>query len=148
MYGDTELMRRRVDQLRQQGTDVRSLADELMARTDALGWTGRAADAMRERVTDRATQLRTAADGHDRAADALARHLQAVTDAKDRIEEIEERAATLVSDARTRIARVEAANEAGDGVRREPAPEDAKLAAFTPPASGHKDWLTVELPGL
>lgn len=147
MYGDTEQMRRRVDQLRQQGADVRALAEELMARTDALGWTGRAAGAMRERVAERASQLRTAADGHDRAAEALGRHLRAVTDAQDHIAAIEERAAALVADARIRIARIEAANEDA-GVRREPDPADVALAGFTPPAPGHRDWLTVELPGL
>jgi uncharacterized protein YukE len=155
MYGDTESMRRRVSQLREQSTDVRSLADELVARTDALRWTGRAATAMRHRVADRAAQLRRAADGHDRAADALAHHLQVVAETQDRIAEIEQRATTLVEDARTRVARIAATNAAGaidatdaGSVQREPQPEDALLVAFDPPPSGHRDWLTVELPGL
>jgi hypothetical protein len=29
-----------------------------------------------------------------------------------------------------------------------PSREDEVLLAFTPPPAGHKDWLTVELPGL
>ena len=68
-------------------------------------------------------RLRVAADAHDRAADALARHLQAVVETKDRIAELEERATRLVE-------------------------ADPSLSGFTPPRSGHKDWLTVELPGL
>ena len=62
MYGDSEIIRRRATQLRDQGADVRALADELVARVEGLGWTGRAADAMRERVTDRASHLRVAAE--------------------------------------------------------------------------------------
>ena len=122
MYGDSDLVRRRGDQLRDQGADVRSLADQLVARTEALGWTGRAAEAMHARVADRATHLRAAADRHESAADALDRHAAAVDDTKERIASVEQRAAALMAD--------------GDA-----------LAGFVPPAPGHRDWLDVELPG-
>jgi len=33
-------------------------------------------------------------------------------------------------------------------VRRVPDADDRTLADFTPPPSGHQDWLAVSLPGL
>ncbi len=123
MYGDNEVARRRADQLREQGVALRALASELTARTEALGWTGRAATAMHARVTDRAHHLLVAADGHDRAADALVRHAQTVEAQQERIRAIQARAEALVAD-------------------------DPALASFVPPAPGHQDWLQVELPGL
>ena len=65
MYGDTGVMRKRAAQLREQAGDIRSLADHLVAQTEGVAWTGRAADAMRERVRDRAAQLREVAAAHD-----------------------------------------------------------------------------------
>ena len=148
MYGDSDMMRRRADQLREQALDLRSLADQLVAQTEGIGWTGRAADSMRERVRDRASHLRHAAALHDTAADSLDRHVQEVATVKDAISDTERKATTLVADARTRVARIDAANEAEPDVRREPDADDRTLADFTPPASGHKDWLAVSLPGL
>jgi uncharacterized protein (DUF3084 family) len=148
MYGDTDVLRRRADQLREQGVDVRMLAEQLMAQTEGLGWTGRAAESMRLRVQERATHLRAVAAEHDTAADSLDRHTQEVTTLQDAIAERERTVASLVTDARTRVARVEAANDADAAVRRLPDADDTALAAFTPPPPGHLDWLTVELPGL
>ena len=140
MYGDADVMRKRADQLREQAVDLRGLADALVARTEGLGWTGRAADSMRERVRERAAHLRAAAAEHDTAADALGRHVHEVDTLKAAIADVERRATASVADARTRIARVEAAAEAD--------PDDRALAAFDPPPSGHRDWLAVSLPGL
>ena len=148
MYGDADVMRKRADQLREQAVDLRGLADLLVAQTEAIGWTGRAADSMRERVRERATHLRAAAARHDTAADSLDRHLQEVDTVKDAIVDIERRATTLVADARTRVVRIEAANDAEPDVRRVADADDQTLAAFTPPRAGHKDWLGVSLPGL
>ena len=149
MYGDGDVIRRRVDQLREQGVEIRALADQLVARTEALHWSGRAATAMRERVSERAAHLRDAAERHEAAADLLARHAQEVAAIKDEIAAIEQRAATLVADARSRVARVVTENESHlSGPRVAPDPDDVVLAGFVPPAPGHKDWLTVELPGL
>ena len=137
MYGDPDVMRRRVDQLREQAVDIRTLADQLVARTEGIGWSGRAADAMRVRVTDRASHLRSAAAQHETAADSLDKHLQAVRTLREQIADVERRTTDLVAEARTRTS-------AG----REPDPDDVVLGAFTPPPSGHRDWLGVELPGL
>ena len=91
---------------------------------------------------------RTAAAHHKTAADSLARHLEEVDTLKDAIADAERKATTLAADARTRVARIEAANEAEPDVRRVPDADDRALTDFTPPPSGHKDWLAVSLPGL
>ncbi|MEV5000044.1 hypothetical protein MRBLML1_000590 [Nocardioides sp. LML1-1-1.1] len=148
MYGDSEVIRRRVSAVRDQGADVRALADELVARVDGLGWTGRAAEAMRERVTERARHLRAAADRHVAAADALADHAEAVDTTADEIAATEARVRALVTDAQGRVAAIAARNERNDGPQITPDPLDETLAAFTPPPAGHRDWLAVEVPGL
>ncbi|MFB9311418.1 hypothetical protein [Nocardioides plantarum] len=148
MYGDTEVLRRRVDQLREQAIDIRGLADQLVGRTESTGWSGRAADSMRVRVTERATHLRRAATQHETAADALERHLLATETQQEAIADIERRATDLVAEARTRLADVRRRRESEPGLPVEPDPDDVTLAAFEPPASGHRDWLAVELPGL
>ncbi|MFC4785556.1 hypothetical protein ACT8ZV_13835 [Nocardioides sp. MAHUQ-72] len=147
MYGDSGVMRRRAAQLREQGVDLRALADQLVARTESIAWTGRAADSMRQRIRDRAAQVREAAARHETAAESLERHLLEVESLKETIASTERRADALVTEARTRVARVEAHADPA-GLRRSPDPADARLAAFTPPPRGHKDWLTVEIPGL
>ncbi|GAA5142463.1 hypothetical protein GCM10023340_05980 [Nocardioides marinquilinus] len=150
-YGETDVMRRRADQLREQAADIRAMADQLVARTETTGWTGRAADSMRLRVAERATHLRSAAAAHETAADTLDKHVGEVVTQQDAIADVERRATTMVADARSRIAAIEAANDApgaGPVVRRDPDPDDVVLAAFDAPPPGHRDWLTVELPGL
>ena len=154
MYGDTLVMRKRAALLREQGEDVRAMADMLVSHSDEIDWTGRAADAMRERVRDRAAHLREAANAHDAAASSLERHLVECDRLAECIAGIERRASSLIADARNRVARVHAANKDSDrdggfaDVRATPTHEDQSLATFSPPPSGHQDWLTVELPGL
>jgi hypothetical protein len=126
MYGDSGVMRRRAAQLREQGTDLRTMADHLVSRTEAVAWAGRAADAMRERIRRRAVHLRESAAHHDTAAESLERHAQEVDALKDAIAAIERRATALVEDA----------------------PADRAPATFDPPPTGHRDWLAVSLPGL
>ena len=140
MYGDSAASRKRVAQLREQGGDIRAMADRLVAQAESVPWTGRAAESMRNRIKERASHLRLAAGHHDTAADSLARHAVEVDALKDAIETIAHKADALTSDARTRVSAADAASEPGR--------EDAALLAFTPPPAGHKDWLTVELPGL
>ncbi len=147
MYGDSGVMRKRAAQIREQATDIRAMADQLVAQTESVAWTGRAADAMRERIRDRAANLRDVAGAHDTAADSLERHLLEVDVLKDQIADTERKTDKLVSDARSRVAGIQNAEEP-DGVRRAPDPEDETLTAFAPPPPGHKDWLTVNLPGL
>jgi hypothetical protein len=122
MYGDTDVMRKDVGRLREQGVEIRMMADQLVAQAEAVTWAGRAGDAMRERVRERATRLREAADRHAAAADSLDAHLQLVDELKDSIAEVERRASALV--------------------------DDGALSRFEPPAPGHKDWLAVSLPGV
>lgn len=140
MYGDSAASRKRVAQLREQGGDIRAMADRLVAQAESVPWTGRAAESMRTRIKERASHLRLAAGHHDAAADSLARHAVEVDALKDAIETIAHKADALTSDARTRVSAADAASEPGR--------EDAALVAFTPPPAGHKDWLTVDLPGL
>ena len=61
MYGETDVVRRHAARLREQGEDIRALADQLVSRSETLHWSGRAADAMRERVRERAARLRESA---------------------------------------------------------------------------------------
>ena len=124
MYGDTDAMRKRAGELREQGAAVRALADRLVAQVDALDWSGRAAVALRSRVQERASLLRECAGQHENAAESLERHLAEVDRLKDSIAGIERRAGSLVA-------------------------EDAELRdRFTAPPPGHKAWLAVSLPGL
>ena len=122
MYGDTEVMRKHVGRLREQGVEIRAMAEQLVAQAESVTWAGRAGDSMRERVRDRAARLREAADRHDAAADSLDDHLQLVDELKDSIAEVERRATALL--------------------------DDGALPRFEPPAPGHKDWLAVSLPGV
>ena len=137
MYGDTAAGRKRVAELREQGGDVRALAARLVSQAEAVPWHGKAAESMRERIRERASHLRAAAAQHDTAAESLAAHLVEVDRLKEAIDLRSRKATTLVEDARTRTSE----GTADDGA-------DAALLAFDPPPAGHKDWLTVELPGL
>jgi hypothetical protein len=147
MYGDTAVMRRHAAALRDQAADIRATADLLVGRAEQIAWAGRAAEAMRERVRERAAQLRGCASAHECAADGLERHLHEVDRSKDAIAEIERKATSLIADAGARAARMASANDP-DGVDRRPSDGDDALLAFTPPPPGHRDWLSVELPGL
>ena len=151
MYGDTLVMRRRAAQLREQGEDIRTMAEQLVTRSDEVaqesGWTGRAADAMRDRVRERAAHLRDAANAHDVAAASLEKHLDECDRLTESIAGIERRASSLVADARTRVAGLHSSHD-DDAVRPTTTREDQALVAFAPPPSGHRDWLDVELPGL
>ena len=147
MYGDTTVMRRHAATLREQGADLRAMADHLVGQAEQIGWTGRAAEAMRARVRDRASHLRGCASSHDGAADALEQHLHQVDHTKDAIAEIERKAGSLVSDAQARVARA-GPDDHPPGVERAGGDTDRELAATTLPPSGHRDWLTLELPGL
>jgi len=122
MYGDPSVMRKHTGRLREQGSEIRAMADHLVAQAEAVSWAGRAGDAMRDRIRERAARLREAADRHDVAAHSLETHTQLVEELKDSIAETERRATALL--------------------------EDGALPRFEPPAPGHKDWLAVTLPGI
>ncbi len=137
MYGDTAAARKRVAQLREQSGDIRALAARLVSQAEAVPWHGKAADAMRERIRERASHLRSAASHHDTAADSLSRHLGEVDHLKEAIDTRSRKAASLVEDARTRASESVAADDS-----------DAAMLVFDPPPAGHRAWLSVELPGL
>lgn len=120
MYGESDVVRRHAARLREQGEDIRALADQLVARSESLHWSGRAADAMRERVRERAARLREAAARHETAAASLETHGAEVDGLKDAIGDVERRSLALAA--------------------------DGALGDFDPPAPGHKDWLGVTLP--
>lgn len=119
MYGESEVVRKHAARLREQGEDIRALAEQLVSRAETLHWSGRAADAMRERVRDRAARLREAAARHDEAAESLEHHGREVDGLKDAILDVERRAGALAADAQD-------------------------VPADLPP-SGHRDWLEVGL---
>ena len=144
MYGDSAAIRKRVRELQEQAGDLRALADAMVGRAETIHWQGRAARDLRSRMTDRAAGLRRSAEQHEAAADALTRHTAEVDQRKDTIADLERRATSLVDDARARAARV----ETGDTALVEATDDDRRLLAFTPPPTGHKDWLTVTIPGL
>lgn len=93
MYGDTDVMRMHAGRLREQGIDLRVLADRLVAQTEGAGWAGRAADALAERIRERAAHLREVAARHDDAAQAMDAHRLEVDRLKDAIAGAEHRAA-------------------------------------------------------
>lgn len=146
MYGDTAVIRKRAGQLREQAGELRALGDTLVAQAEALDWSGRAADAMRDRVRDRASHLRDAAHRHEDAAESLERHLQAIDGVKEQIAFHERRVTGLITEARQRIAAVEGAPDV-DGVRVEAVPADVELASLETPPPGHLDWLSISVPG-
>jgi hypothetical protein len=115
-------MRKHASRLREQGVEIRAMADQLVGQAESVTWAGRAGDTMRERIRERASRLREAAARHDRAADSLDSHTQLVDELKDSIAETERRATALL--------------------------DDGALPRFEPPAPGHKDWLGVTLPGV
>jgi hypothetical protein len=139
MYGDTAAIRRLADRMGEQGDDIRHDADRLVSASRLVLWEGRAAQAMRERMAERALALRRTADEHDDAARALRHHADEVDRLKDLIREVAHRVRGLVEGARDRLADLAGALA--------PDPVDEVLAAFRPPPEGHLDWLDVPVPG-
>jgi chromosome segregation ATPase len=140
MYGDTLVMRKRAGQLREQSAEIRAAADQLVARSEAIPWRGRAAEAMRERVKERASHLRAAARAHETAADSLVRHLTEVDRLKEAIAESEGRLGGRVAEAQHRVGAAAFDPSAASD-------HDRALAGVELPPAGHADWLALELPG-
>ena len=92
MYGDTDVMRARADQLREQALDLRTTADRLVTHAEGAAWARRAAEAMRGRIRDRGVALRATAERHDAAADSLLKHASEIERLKDAIAAAERRA--------------------------------------------------------
>ncbi len=140
MYGDTDVIRGLARTMRDQGDAVRAEADALLARAETTPWSGLAADAMRSVVRAQVHQLRESADLADQAAVALDDHAAEVDERKALIAAVEQKVADLVAAARDRLSSLVAAVL--------PDPVDELLDRFVPPPSGHRDWLTLDLPGL
>ena len=140
MYGDTEAIRRLARTMRGQGTALRSHANRLLTRAEAVPWEGLAADAMRARVRGQVGGLRRTAELADDAAVALDRHADEVDRLKALIAAIERKAMALVAAARDRLAGLVATVL--------PDPIDELLDRFVPPAPGHRDWLSSTCRGL
>lgn len=140
MYGDTDVIRGLARTMRAQGAALREEATMLLAHAEATAWQGLAADAMRARVRSQAAGLRGTADLADEAALALDRHADEVDRLKALIAALERQVTALVAAARDRLG--------GLLSTVLPDPVDELLARFVPPPSGHRDWLTIDLPGL
>jgi hypothetical protein len=140
MYGDTRAIRHLAGTMRGEAAALRREADALLARAEAVPWTGLAADAMRASVRAQVGSLRRTAALADDAAEALDRHADEVDRLKALIASIERKVLSLVSAARDRLAGLV------DAVL--PDPLDELLARFDPPPPGHRDWLLIDLPGL
>jgi hypothetical protein len=140
MYGDTEAIRGLARTMRDQGAELRTHAEWLLSRTEAVPWQGLAADAMRARVGAQVEALRRTADLAADAAAALDRHADEVDQRKALIAAIERKAMALVAAAKDRLAGLMSSVL--------PDPIDELLDRFVPPPPGHRDWLLVDLPGL
>lgn len=147
MYGDPSAIRGLAARLRDQADDLRRQGDELLARSEAVPWLGRAAEAMRAHARERVAALRETARVHDDAAEALDRHAAEVARRQALIAELERRAHRLVSDARGRLAGF-AEGLRGGVEQLWDDPADERLLRFVAPPTGHRDWLSVDLPGL
>lgn len=147
MYGDTRVIRQLAAQLRDQATDLRRDADGLVGHAEAVQWHGWAADAMRTVAREHGSRLRATAQAHDDAADALDRHATEVDRLKALIGQIERRAHQLIAAARDRLADL-GRRILGGLSDLLPDPVDRLLDRFIPPPPGHRDWLSVDLPGL
>lgn len=142
MYGDTEVIRGWARRMAAQGDEIRGLTDGLLRASETVLWDGRAATAMRERMSERGRRLVACADQHEEAALALRRHADRVDEVKATIAGIADRMTVLVADARARLAAL--ADRALDlGRDLWPDPVDEALQRFTPPPPGHVDWLRV-----
>ena len=140
MYGDTETIRGLASTMRTHAAAIDTEAEVLLARAEETPWEGLAADAMRRRVGAQVLALRRTSRLHDDAATALERHADRVDRLKALIAAIERKVMALVEAARHRLTGLV------DAVL--PDPVDELLARFVPPPSGHRDWLTVDLPRL
>ena len=134
MYGDTAVVRALARELREQAAEILAESVDLRAQTDAVPWTGLAADAMRRLAHDHASGLAAAATAHERAAAALEHHAREVDHVKAVIAAAERRVHQALDDVTSG-----ASGLAHGRVGRWLA--DADL-----PAPGHLGWVEVRLP--
>jgi hypothetical protein len=138
MYGDTTAIRALARSMRERAVDLRTEADELAGRVEAVPWTGLAASAMRHTALGHVAGLRVCADAHDIAAEALDRHAREVDRLKDLIAAVESRARELLESAAGGLAGL-VAHAVPDGLHE-------WALHFEPPPLGSRAWLDVRLP--
>lgn len=77
---DTDALRALAADARHAAESLRTEADDLARRVEAVPWSGRAAQAMHLAVAEQRVALERAARRHDDAADALVAHADRVDD--------------------------------------------------------------------
>lgn len=149
MYGDTVVLRGLAQRMEDQAREIRREAEDLVRCSNEVLWSGRAAEAMRQRMRERAGALRATAAEHEDAGAALRAHADRVDAVKARIDSIARRVQWMVEDATSRMATlVRDRGAAGRDLLLEQV--DEILLGFRPPPPGHRDWLEVpdRLPGV
>ena len=140
MYGDTGAIRTHARRLRERAEEMEALSIVLLTRTEAVPWSGVAADAMRRTAHEHAVGLQTCADAHARAAAALERHAQEVDQVKALIASIERHVLSALDSATSGVAGV-VGHVVPDAVGR-------WALDFDAPAHGSRAWLDVRLPAV
>ncbi|MDN4161362.1 WXG100 family type VII secretion target [Nocardioides abyssi] len=135
-YGDPAAVHALAARLRDLSAAVADEAERLRRLAEEVPWSGRAADALRERARTGVARLRRCAALHEDAAEALERHAAEVERRQAQVAAVEGRFRSLI----------EAARDAVDGWLG--GRLDGWLDRFDPPPAGHRDWLDVDLPGL
>lgn len=134
MYGDTAVVRALAQDLREQAGDMRAASVDLRAQSEAVPWTGLAAEAMRRLARDHASGLEASATAHERAAVALDRHAREVDHVK-----------AVIAGAERRVH--DALDDIADGASGLTHGRVGRWLAETAlPPSGHLGWVEVRLP--
>lgn len=131
VYGDTTAVRELARELREQAADIRAASTELRAQSEAVPWTGLAAEAMRRLARDHASGLVSAADAHERAAASLEHHAREVDHVRSVIASAERRVHDAVAGGASDVAHGRLGRWLAE-------------AALPPP--GHLGWVEVRLP--
>ncbi len=142
MYGDTTVVRALARRMRARADDLRTEARELVGRTEAVTWTGLAADSMRSLARDHAHLLQRCADAHEAAADTLDRHAREVDRVKDLIAAAERRVLHLLESTSGGLGGL-VGHMVGHVL---PDAFERWARDFDPPAHGSVAWLDVEVP--
>lgn len=151
MYGDPGVIRSLATDLRDEAIELRAEAGRLVAHAADARWVGLSADRMRERVGEKAADLRDHATRLDDAAEKMDAHAQEVEELLALIAAIQTKVKNLIAGAIDRLQDVgNALLDAGKDLLSGKNPLDDLLANFSPPPDGHKDWLDVpdQLPGV
>lgn len=138
MYGDTRTIRAHARRQQERADEIRALAARLLRQSEAVPWSGVAADVMRRTARAHAAELVACADAHARAAEALERHAREV----DRVKEL------IASIERHVLASIDSLTSGLAGLVGHVVPDafDRWARGFDPPPHGSLAWLDVRLP--